>query len=118
MTRVLVHCLVGGCPRILASPRPRPRVRVLDGERVQQRVGVEPREPLSNPEVVARSAEPRLIREVGGLYHESVALPMADRVAQPTTYVRRQVFAADTDDVRVMDHLSQDHHFRWRLNDL
>src|SRR5690242_16590251 len=105
MTGVLVHPLTGGHPRILASPRLLPSARVLDGEVVQQRLSVDAREPLGDPEVLARSVEPGLICEVGRLDYQGVAFPMADRVAQPGAHVRRQVFAANTDDARVMDHL-------------
>src|ERR1700690_4288901 len=118
MTGVLEHPLVSGSPGILASPRLRPGMRVLECEAIKYRVGIEPREPLGHLEVFARSPEPRLVREVSGLYHQGIAFPMTDGLAEPLADARWRVFAADPDDAPVMDHLVHDHHFRRRLNDL
>src|SRR6185295_6710446 len=48
---VLVDRLLDPRHRILARPRPIPRVRILDGELISNRVGIDEREPLRDPEM-------------------------------------------------------------------
>src|SRR5206468_839171 len=44
MTRVFVQVVVGRDPRILSGPRPGPRRRIVDGESIEQAIGIEPRD--------------------------------------------------------------------------
>src|SRR5262245_13065781 len=78
MAGVFVHLVRRRRPRILCRPRTRPRLRILDGELIAQRPGVEPRETLGDLQVFRRSPEARLVGEVRRLDDALVAVPAAD----------------------------------------
>src|SRR5262249_41112076 len=118
MTRVLVHDLIGPDPWILARPRSLPGRRVLNRKPIEQRLGVEPAEPLDHMEILARALKLRLVGEVGRVDDERVALPMPDRISHPALDLFRQVLSAHADDPRIVDHLVEDHHRVTRLHDL
>src|SRR5262249_27325634 len=75
VARVLEEPLAGDRPRLLAGPRPHPRVRILDRETVAQRLCIDPREALDDVQVLARAAEACLVGEVRGVDDERIALP-------------------------------------------
>src|SRR5258706_16293788 len=83
VARVFVHDFVRCHPRILPSPRLRPRRRILDGEPIKEVVAVGTGKALDDVKTIGRSAEARLRREIRCIDDESIALPMADRVAHP-----------------------------------
>src|SRR5438552_467513 len=88
---VLVETLGRRVPRIFAGPRSVPRRRILDSEAIEERPRIDAREALDDVQVLARAAELRLVREVGRVDDERIALPMPDRVAHPFADGRRQV---------------------------
>ena len=55
--------------------------------------------------------------EVGGVDDERVALPLADRVAEPEPLIRRWVLRIHAHDACVVDHLDEDHHVVLGLHD-
>ena len=75
VTRVLEHRALGLQHRNLHAPRALPIRRIINGELVAHRVGINPRKAFNHAERRTRSAEPGLAREVGRLDHERVSLP-------------------------------------------
>jgi len=118
VTRVLVDVLVGGVPRILSAPRFLPRLRIVDGETIEQGVGVHARKPLDDMQLFARALELCLVREVRGIDDERIALPVPNGVAHPFPDGRRYMLGIHADDPNVMHHLDEDHDRRRRLHDL
>ena len=114
--------LVGGHGR-RRGPGPLEDLRVIEGERVVDRLGAHPGEPLDEPQGGARLA-PRgapvgvgLVDEVDGLDHEGVALPPAPRLARPLRDAG-QGPVVQGDDPQLVVHLVQHHHLPRRLQDL
>src|SRR3989442_3803277 len=118
MTSVLVQRFFSSEPRVLPRPQPIPCCRIFDRETVQDRLVAGAREPFDHLQVLARSAELRLVGEVGRLDDERVAFPSASGIAHPPFDVRGRMRAADTDDARVVNHLVEDHDGVARLHDL
>src|ERR1044071_831947 len=83
--------------------------RVVDRETVLQGIRTGAGEALDYVQVGVRSAEGGLAGKVGGIDYESVAVPMADRVAHPQAHRGGEVGPAiERDDSRIMDHLDVD----------
>src|SRR6185436_21117654 len=99
---VFVDRFVRSDPRILSGPAPIPGRGMLEGEAIEQRLVVDAREAFDDVEVLARSAELSLSREVGRVDDERVAFPSADRIAQPLPDRGGRMRAADPDDPRVV----------------
>jgi hypothetical protein len=104
-------------PGVLTCPRP-VRRRIVHREPIEQRVGVDASEALDDVQVLARTAEARLVGEVRRVDHERVAFPASDRVAHPLAHGCRQMRGVHADDAGVVDHLGENHHVRRRLHDL
>ena len=117
MAGVLVDPGVAGRPDVLSAPWRGPDVGILDRELVEQRVGVDPGEAFHDMKIASRAPEGRRVVEVGGVAHERVALPVADRVAQPAPDLGWRMLLIHPDDARIVHHLDQDHHIVVGLND-
>ena len=119
MARVLVDQLVGLRHRDRRAPFRRPRRGIVDRELVLQRVRIDAAEALDQVQVLRRAAEPGLLREVGGVHHERVAFPVADRIAGQRSDVRRRVRPpVQRDEAGAVDHLVEDQHGVLRLHQL
>src|SRR5947209_8356714 len=70
-------------------------------------------------QILIRSSEVRLLREIGCVDDERAAVPTAARVAQPLTDVLWQMRAAvQRNDPNVMDHFDENDHVSGCLQDL
>ena len=108
MAGVLEHLVAAPRPGVLAGERRRPHRRVLDREGVDEGVGVLQAEALGHLHVAGPLAERGPVDEVGGLDDEGVALPPADRVAQPLPDLGRIVLGVHAHDAGVVHHLDED----------
>ena len=119
MARVLVDQLVGPLQRNQRRPGLGPGRRVGDGDLVVERVGADAGEALDQVQVLARSSELALLREIRRLDDQRVAFPAASRVAVPELDVLVHVrTAVHRDDARIVRHLAEEHHALRRLDDL
>ena len=96
----------------------------MDLELVEDRVVLGPREALNRGQILGVHDFVGLLphavarMDVRGLDHESVALPVAPRVAEPGPDARGQsVRLAQSDDPDVVDHFRHDEHVVGVLND-
>src|SRR6185436_13509399 len=115
---VFEDSLAGCLERHFSGPRSPPRVRIVHGEPVLNRVLIRPPETLHDVKIFRRSPEVGLGREVCRVDDEGVTFPPADRVAQPVPDGRRWMLPVDADDSRIVDQLGKDHHVLRRLHDL
>ena len=69
---VFEHALIGRWPRVLAGPRPVPRVRVFYREAIQKSLVVHASEALDDVEVFRRPTEPGFIREISCVDDERI----------------------------------------------
>src|SRR5262249_46544721 len=83
MAGILVDVRISRRPGHFAGPLTLPGIWILHGDPVQQRAIAGAREALDHMQVLRRSVKPRLVREVGCIYNQRVAFPMADRVSHP-----------------------------------
>src|SRR5713101_5135575 len=83
VARVLVHQLAALPQRKLRRPRTRPRRRIVGGEAVVDRVGVDAREALDEVQMFARASEFDLLRKVDRVDDERGAFPVSARIAHP-----------------------------------
>src|SRR4029450_6421130 len=67
---------------LLHSPRFRPRRRILDGDGILDRLGVDAWKALHQAQVLSRRLEAELGREVRDVDDQRVALPAPPRVAE------------------------------------
>src|SRR5262245_2869040 len=65
------------------SPWPLKRLRIIDGESIQQRVRIDSCESFNQTHVLAGASEVRLVRKVRGLDDEGIAFPMTARISEP-----------------------------------
>ena len=101
------------------GPRLFPRGRVLEGDLVAKRAPVGAGEPLDQFQVLARAAPRGLAGEVGGFHDQRVALPVSARAAQPLAWaVVGHRAAVDRDDAHLVDHLQENRHVAFALEDL
>src|SRR5690348_6448435 len=116
--RVAVVELVG----VMNFPGLGPGAGIADGGIVAQFIGSDAREALYNLEGFGgrgRAAHADLAVEIGGLNHQSVAFPVAARVAQVGAEVLAEVRAVvNRNDARFVDHLAADDDVSGTLNDL
>src|ERR1019366_401520 len=66
VTGIFINGSARGRPGVLAGPRLGPGGGVVDGEAIQKGLIVHTREALAHVQVLGRSAEPRLVREIRG----------------------------------------------------
>ena len=66
---------------------------IVDGRPVENRFRVDALKALDHVQVLARSTEPGLVREIGGVDYQCVALPMPDRIAEQLADAGRVVDA-------------------------
>ena len=99
-------------------PRLRERGRVVNGDRVVDRVGANPREAFDQPQRLARSPEVGLVREVRHLDNQRVAFPVTAGVTQILTDTLADVRTSiHGNDARLVDHLVRDDDEARALND-
>src|SRR5207248_4299310 len=101
-----------------AAPRPRPRLRILDGERVADRVRVDARETLDDVEPLTRAAPVGFLGEVRRVDDQRVALPASDRIAQPELDAGWRMVAVHSNHTRVVYDLRVNQNVLRRLDDL
>src|SRR5262249_38522043 len=93
------------------------RVRIVDRELVQKRVGIKPLETFGQPHIFARATESSAVREVRRLDDERVAFPMASRVSfQLANLLRKMRPVFEWNDADVVNHLNQNRHVSGTLN--
>src|SRR5215831_21066333 len=80
---IFVYLFVRCRPGVLAGPWPRPSCRILDRELIEESVRSHTSESFDDMHILGGSPEPGFVREIGGIDDESVAFPVADRIAHP-----------------------------------
>src|SRR5882672_8010171 len=109
MTCVLVDLSVASRHRNLRSPWPDPGRGIIRSELVEQIVGVNPPETLSEVESLCRASEVRLVAEIRRLDDERIAVPSPPAVAEPLAKAGREVRSAiERDYADLVNHLVQD----------
>src|SRR5262245_54214488 len=76
---------------LLHGPGSRPRRRIVDGDRVLERVGVTARPTLDEMEVLARVLKLQVRLEVGDVDDQSLTLPLAPGVSERLADLRREM---------------------------
>src|SRR6188472_124240 len=110
--------LVVALQRDANRPRLRERRRIVDGDGVVDRIGVDAREALDETQRLARSSEVGLVREVRRLDHKRVAFPVTARISQILPNALADVRApVHWDDPRLVNHLVRDDDEPRALND-
>jgi len=77
---VFVNWARCGEPRDFSSPLAREGGGVVDGELIQQRIGVRASEALDHMQVLVGTSEARFSIEIGGINDQRVAVPAAERI--------------------------------------
>ena len=103
--------------RHLRRPGRGPGPRVGDRELVEQRVGVDAREPLDQVAVRRRAPPAVPGAEVDGLDDQRVAFPAAARLPRPRVDAGPRL-PVERDDARIVHHLVEHHHVVRRLEEL
>ena len=105
-------------PDVLAAPGRGPHRRVVDGELIQQGLGVDAGEPLHHVQVPRGAAEGRTIGEVGGV-DDAGCLPPSGRTESPSQLriSGGACVLVHPHDARVVDHLDENHDRVVRLHD-
>src|ERR1035438_7916990 len=83
VTGVFINLTIRLRPGVLPGPGLGPRGGILHGEAIENRVLVNPAEALDHVQVLGRSAEARLVREIRGVYYQCITIPMAHGISQP-----------------------------------
>src|ERR1022692_1998040 len=109
VTSVFINGSDRGRPTVLAGPRLGPGCGVVDREAIQKGLIVHAREALDHVQVLGRSAEPRLVREIRGVHHEGVAFPVPHGVSQPQADGFRKMLTVHAHDSGVMHHFCHNH---------
>src|SRR5205085_5004871 len=103
--------------RHFSRPGSDPHPRILHGKLVENGVLAAACDPFSHVQVLG-SRERTQICEIGGVDHQSIALPVPDRVAHPLMDVPGQMRPAQANDTGVMDLLGLNGHVSGTLYDL
>src|ERR1700693_2197202 len=83
VTGVLVKVIRYRHESRLCCPGSCKRRRVVDREPVENRIRADAREPFDHVQVLTGSPEPGLAGEISRVYHQRVALPVANRISHP-----------------------------------
>ncbi len=96
-----------------------PGRRIVHRELVADGIVAGPGEALGDLDVLAGAAERNLVVEIRGLDHESVAFPVAFRIAEPRTHVGRSMGpAVGGNDTGLVQHLGENRDVARALDDL
>src|SRR2546428_11825681 len=109
MTRVFEHRAVALPQGKSHCPECGPGRRVLNGQSVLDRAGVDACKTLDQMEVSAGAPEIGLVGEIRRVDDQRIAFPATARVAYPLPQLRREMLAAvDRHNARLVDHLGDD----------
>src|SRR5262249_52873172 len=93
----------------LPGPASRERLRVIDGEFIEQRIRIGTRETFNEMQVLSRTSEVRFVGKIRGVDDERISFPMSTRVSHPLLdSLWKMRSSIHRNDARVVDLLVKD----------